>query len=516
MAGIIISDVKALSRDIDVNITVSKPQAETTTDFSILCFCTPNAIFDHDGSRVRYYDSLDAVQADFAASSEAVRAATDFFAQSPRSKTLAIGRIFEEPQAGFCQGGVIANKTLAEWKAITDGSMKVTIDGISQDVIGISFSGITTIAGMANVLQAAIRGAGSGAGFTGATVFFDEEKMAFRITSGSTGNSSTVDKPQEAASGTDISSADYLNMAEIPDSEIQPSYCVPGYTPEGIASELNYIKEAGYANGKFIYGWALDKVYRDSQQAIDAAAWAEAQTAAIIGLTTNSPMAYTASSVTDVGYICKKNGYHRNYVVYHNNPYYYPEVAILAYALHVDYAGINTTITTKFKDLFGIPTVPITTSELSVLNSKRINTFTLVGNQSRTFREGVESNPSWFIDDLINLDNFREELQVSVYNVFLQNKKVPYNTNGVNMLRNAMVKICDRYIKNGCLSDRELTAAEQAATGMETEPAYIITFTDVADMTVSDRAQRIGPPAQIKLNLAGAIHSLTINVEAYA
>lgn len=515
MAGIIISDVKALSRDIDVNITVSKPQAETATDFSIICFCTPDAPFDHDGTRIRYYQSLDAVQADFAASSEAVRAATDFFSQSPRAKTLAIAKVFEEAVAGFCQGGAIADKNLTEWKAVTDGAMKLTIDGVTKEVTGISFADINAIADIAGVLQTAIRGVG-GDGFETATVIYNNTTGTIRIVSGTVGEASTVAKPQAAASGVDITSADYLNIAEIPGSQVQPSYCVPGYTPAGLDSELGYIKEAAYANSKFVYGWTLDRKYRDSDDAIAAAGWAEAQTAAMLGLVTNSPMAYVASSVTDVGYICQKNGYHRTYVVYHNNPFYYPEVAILAYALHVNYAGINTTITTKFKDLFGIPTVPITSSELAVLTGKRINTFTLVGNQSRTFREGVDSNASWFMDDLINLDNFREELQVAVYNVFLQNKKVPYNANGVNMLRNAMVKICDRYVKNGCLSDRELTEEEQAVTGMETEPAYIINFTDVADMSVSDRAQRIGPPAQIKLNLAGAIHSLSINVEAYA
>lgn len=518
MAGIIISDVKALPRDIDVTVNVSKPQAETATDFSILCFCTTEGSFDHDGTRIRYYMSLDAVQADFAASSEAVRAATDFFSQAPRAKTLAIAKIFTTPQAGFLQGGVLGTTNLADWKAVTTGAFKITIDGTTEEITSLTFANITDLAGIAGVIQAGIRGKTSaGTGFTGAIVTFNETTNQIRITSGSTGETSTVSKlmAPTTASVVDISGASFLNAAQT-EGDIQPAYVVPGYTPEGLASELNYIKEAAMANSKFVYAWALEKQYRDSNDAIAAAAWAEAQTAAMLGLVVNSPMAYSASSVTDVGYLCKKNGYHRTFVVYHDNPYYYPEVAILSYALHVNYAGINTTITTKFKDLFGIPTVPMDTTMLGVLNGKRINTFTLVGNSSRTFREGVDSNNSWFMDDLLNLDNFREELQVAVYNVFLQNKKVPYNSNGVTMLRNAMVKICDRYVKNGALSEREMTEAEQAATGMEVDPAYTITFTDIADMTVSDRAQRIGPPCHIKLNLAGAIHSLEINVEAFA
>ena len=120
------------------------------------------------------------------------------------------------------------------------------------------------------------------------------------------------------------------------------------------------------------------------------------------------------------------------------------------------------------------------------------------------------------MDDLINLDNFREYLQVAVYNVFLQNKKIPYNQNGVNLLRNAMITVCDQFVKNGTLGERPSTAQEQAADGFDVQLPYTITFTDIFDMTAADRQKRIGPPANIVLNLAGAIHSISINVEAYA
>ena len=120
----------------------------------------------------------------------------------------------------------------------------------------------------------------------------------------------------------------------------------------------------------------------------------------------------------------------------------------------------DSTITTKFKDLNGIPTVSITQTQLEVLNGKRINTFTAVGNNARTFREGVNASPSWFIDDRINLDNFREELQVAVYNVFLQRKKVPYTANGLNLLRSAMDRICNRYVINGTFAERPVDQTE--------------------------------------------------------
>ena len=514
MSGIVISNAGSLPRDVDVSVTISKPQIEATTDFSVLCFVTDEGDFFSPGpSRIRYYNSLAAVQADFAASSQSVRAATDFFAQSPRAKTMAIAKVFTSAQAGYVIGSALEDTDLDTWKAITTGSFKISIDGTEASVTSVSFASITNLAGIASTLQTKIRAAGSGTGFTAAVVSLEQDGNSYRIkiTSGSTGAASKVSRTSAAASGTYIGAMLGLESGD--------SMTFDGYTPGDLASELELIKDAAIQSGKFVYGWALDKKYRDTSNnasALAAAAWAEQQDAAILGIVTNSPNAYSSSSTSDVGTAVKAAGYRRTFVVYHDNAYYYPEIAILAYALHVNYAGLDTTITTKFKDLFGIPTVPMTVSMLEVLNNKRINTFTMVGNTSRTFREGVESNEAWFMDDLINLDNFREYLQVAVYNVFLQNKKIPYSQNGVNLLRNAIVSVCDQFVKNGTLSDRPSTAEEYADTGTTTQPAYTISFTDIFDMTPAERAMRVGPPAKVVLNLTGAIHSLAINVEAYA
>ena len=131
--SIIIASNLSLSRDIDVRVNVSKPQAELTTDLSVSVFV--NAPFDHDANRIRFFTSLDAVAGDFASSSEAYKAATAFFSQSPRSLRL---KIFETPW--FLKMGSV-DKVLTNWTGITDGSFQVSIDGISKDVTGLDFTG---------------------------------------------------------------------------------------------------------------------------------------------------------------------------------------------------------------------------------------------------------------------------------------------------------------------------------------------------------------------------------------
>ena len=515
MAGIIVSNNSALPRDIDVTVNVSKVAAEVTTDLSVLCFVTPNAPFDHGAGRIRFYTSLSSLLDDFATSSEAYKAAPAFFSQTPRSKTFAVGRIFTTAQAGFLQCGVLGNHTLAEWQAITSGAFKITFGGVTKAVSSVSFAALENISGIPAILETAIRAADASTAFTAATVTLDSNGC-LRITNGDTGDASTVGYLAAPDSGTDISGVDYLNGAEIVGAEVQAAYSVPGYTPAGIESEIEYVRQAAAAQKKFLYGWALDATYRDDDDAVKVAANIEAQTYGILGLVTNTPLAKSADSTTDVGAVVFASGYRCTFVVYHNNAYYYPEVSILAYALSVDYSMQNSVITTKFKSLQGIPTVPITESELAVLNSKRINTYTAVGNSSRTFREGTEADENWYIDDLINLDNFREELQASVYNVFLANKKVPYNSDGSTLIYTAIAVICDRYVYNGTFSSRELADAEQLAKGRTYDPPYTITITPIKNMTIAQRAQRIGPPAHVAVNLSGAMHSININVEATA
>lgn len=312
MSGIVISNAGSLPRDVDVTVTISKPQIEATTDFSVVCFVTTEGDFFSPGpSRIRYYSSLAAVQADFAASSQSVRAATDFFAQAPRAKVFAIAKVFTSAQSGYLIGSTIADKTLAQWKAITAGSFKISIDGTEQSITAVSFASITSIDGIASTLQTKLRAVNSG-GFAQATVTMQQEGSSYRIkiTSGTTGASSKVSRTSAASSGTYI--GDVLGL------ESGDSMTFDGYVPGDLGSELQLIKEASIASGKFVYGWTLDKAYRDTANnasALAAAAWAESQDAAILGIVTNSSTAYDASSSADVGSALKAAGYRRTFAV---------------------------------------------------------------------------------------------------------------------------------------------------------------------------------------------------------
>ena len=505
---------RSLPRSLDVDVLVSRPQVEQTVDLSIAVFVTPDAPFDHGAGRIRYYSSIEQVESDgFATTSQAHRAASDFFAVTPRARRMAIGRLFNAPVAGFMRTKAIG--ALGNWTAVSDGSFAITIDGMAGDVTALDFSSAADLDAVAAVVQAGIRAVPSGnSGFTGATVTLSGSQ--FTITSGSTGASSSVSAAStvDPASGTDVSGVNFLNAQDDPDDDTDNVLIINGYTPGTATDEFVLIAEAARCSGSPVYGWALDRQYRDTQTQRDLSEWVESRRG-VAGLMSNNPFAYDANTTTDIGSVAMAAGRTKTFVQFHDNARYYVEMANFAGMLSVDYNQFNSTRTEKFKDFPNIPTVGIDASQLTILNSKRYNTFTLVGVQSRTNRNGVMSHPSWFQDDRVNLDNMQEQIQVNVFNLFLRTSKVGYDVPGQAQVEDSIRDAMDLYVFNGTLSERPVID-RTTKSGTRTEPAYTVVSTPIQLIPVNDREGRVGPSVVVTANLRGAIHSTRINVNAFA
>lgn len=494
---------RSLPRSLDINISISRPQSETTTDLSVPVFVTPegSSSVRHGAGRISYYSTQSALEDAVGTTGERFKAGRDFFAQPTRARTMAIGQVYTTPQPGILVTGSIA--AIATFTPVTDGSFTISIDGDSQNIASLDFSSSADLDGVATVIQTALRAVASG-GYTLATC--EHENGQLVITSGTTGDSSRVTVMTAGTSGTDISGEGFLNG--------QNGTVTDGYTPTGLAGELALIAEAARCSGRFVYGWDLDVSYRDTTDQADAAAWALARTS-IFSATSNSILAYDAGNTSDIGSVLNAAGNFRAFAFYHDNPNYYPGMAMMAIMLSVNYALANSTITAKFKDLIGIPTVGIDETQLTVLQNKRYNTFVRIGNDLRSTRDGVNSHSSWFMDDLINLDNYKEEMEVAFSNMFHRNGKVPLTVAGQAISREPAEEINTRYETNGTFADRRVTDSSEKS-GFRIIPATEIVATDIGSLTDADRASRIGPPMTINAQLAGAIHSLSVSVNAFS
>lgn len=402
----------------------------------------------------------------------------------------------EETTAELTSGEI----ALADLYNVTDGAMTLVMNGATVNLYGLNFAtygSSLTLNEVVQILTAAI----------GSNGLVEVSGQSIVISTNQKGEGVTIGYASSASSITDLSAILALTQSTAASR-------IDGYTPGGLVSEVALIQTAARCAGRSVFAWTLDRQYRDTQDQKDFADWAEAQDQAYFSACTNSVQAYNTADTTNIGFYAHNKGYIKTSVMYHNNPQVYPDVSYAALALSVNYALENSTLTMKFKQLTGIETVPLTETQLSSLKARRINTYVSMGNSSSVVREGVQSADSWFTDSHVNLSNYKEELQVEVFNVFMRNKKVKYTSAGQDLLVSAAAKINNRYIRNGTFADREEETTDNE-TGYTTLPACTITPAPIYSATTSERANRVAPPIAIVAYEAGAFHSVAIDVTVY-
>lgn len=414
--------------------------------------------------------------------------------------TSATGASIAEGQASTPAKLTSGEITLADLYNVTDGAMTLDMNGATVNLYGLNFAtygSSLTLNEVAQILTEAI----------GSNGLVEVSGQSIVISTNQKGEGVTIGYASSASSITDLSAILALTQSTA-------SSRIDGYTPGGLVSEVALIQTAARCAGRSVFAWTLDRQYRDTQAQKDFADWAEAQDQAYFSACTNSVQAYNTADTTNIGFYAHNKGYIKTSVMYHNNPQVYPDVSYAALALSVNYALENSTLTMKFKQLTGIETVPLTETQLSSLKARRINTYVSMGNSSSVVREGVQSADSWFTDSHVNLSNYKEELQVEVFNVFMRNKKVKYTSAGQDLLVSAAAKINNRYIRNGTFADREEETTDNE-TGYTTLPACTITPAPIYSATTSERANRVAPPIAIVAYEAGAFHSVAIDVTVY-
>ena len=117
--------------------------------------------------------------------------------QQAAVKTLVIGRRIDQACAAYIRGGKLLND-LAGLKTITDGAMKITVDGTEKTVTNCDLSEATSLSDVAETVATAI---------TGVTGAYDSNTNTFTFTSSTTGAESTISYASASGSGTDLAEA---------------------------------------------------------------------------------------------------------------------------------------------------------------------------------------------------------------------------------------------------------------------------------------------------------------------
>lgn len=440
--------------------------------------------------RIRTYVDLESVAEDFGTSAPEYLAASLYFGQSPRPNQLMIGRWLRTATAGLIQGGILttAEQAMANWTSITDGSFKIDIDGVTKTLSALNFSAQTNLNGVASVINAAL---------TGGTIAWDGSR--FTVTSSTTGATSTVGYASATGSGTDISALLKLTAA----TALAP---VPGFAAE---TPVECVTELANMSGMW-YGltFAASTMPTDDQL-VDVAAFIEgASISRIFGVTETDTRVLDAAWTTDMASRLKALNYKRSFVTFSANKY--AVASMFGRAFSVNFNANRSTITLMYKQEPGVVAELLTETQAQTLKAKRCNVFVKYMNDTAIIQYGVMSGQAYF-DEVHGLDWFVDALQTALYNLLYQSKtKIPQTDAGQNQLVNVAAGVCQEAINNGLIAPGQWNADGfgQLERGQFLTEGFYIYTPPMALQDQSIREQRIAPPIQIALKLAGAIHEI--------
>jgi hypothetical protein len=147
--------------------------------------------------------------------------------------------------------------------------------------------------------------------------------------------------------------------------------------------------------------------------------------------------------------------------------------------------------TWKFKELQSVPTYELTQGQVANVESKNATWYMDTAGVPMTSNGQVASGE--YIDVIHGLDWLKARIQNLVFSALVNVDKVPFTDAGVQMVVSPLKAALEESRQNGILA------------------SYEIDFPAVADVSVTDKAERFLPDITFGGVLAGAIHGTKIN-----
>jgi hypothetical protein len=197
-----------------------------------------------------------------------------------------------------------------------------------------------------------------------------------------------------------------------------------------------------------------------------------------------------SGSTTDVAAALQTAGYARTALLYH--PKANVQFAGCAWA------GKNLpkdpgSVTWKFKTLAGVDYVDMTPTEVTNAENKDCNTYIRIAGVSMT-EQGVTAAGE-FIDITRGIDFIDARMQEYIFSTLANSDKVPFTDAGISQIEAQVRAVLDLSIGNGILA---------------ADPEPTVTVPKAADVSTTDKANRLLPDVEFTGTLAGAIHKVVV------
>ncbi len=309
-------------------------------------------------------------------------------------------------------------------------------------------------------------------------------------------------KPKSVASLTETKVSAYSSAAEIAEEGWATSEEV--YKAAAIAfkngASLLYVAQIAdektaldaLKDALEVGGWYAFAVVDDSEESIEEyAKWAEANKK-LFGFTlyadeeTDTPLKSTY--VYAFGFVTKLP----------SDDNIYTHIAVLAKGL--TYASGSETW--AYKTLAGITVENFTSAEQEEIKKLNLNYYVNCAGKGITLL-GVTTSGE-YIDVVRFRDWLINDIQTRVYNLFIQNAKVPFTTAGISLIQNQLIASLKAGQAIGGIAQTEYDENGEEIAG------YTTSVPELGNISDANRQARVLPGIKFTARLAGAIHLVEI------
>ena len=389
--------------------------------------------------------------------------------------------------ASFTTGSI---GQIAAFKLVENGTIKLTVDGGSAvEYGGLNFSGCSTINDIAKVLSVAIK-----------SVIIEVSGGALKFTSKKVGATDSSVVLSSGTSGTDISTATYLNIAA-------------GTTAAGTNASGETLEEAiARAKGLTRFTGVISNLAMQDSAVASASTYINSND--LIWVAPFSSTGDIAGAITTV----KSSKQTKTRCVLYTKGVEDAQLMAAAYAgraFSTNFSGSATSQTMQLKTLVNV------TPDDGITQTDYTNALAAGADMYVSFEgdAGVACGKgNGYFDVVYENLALKFASQAALYNVLkTAGTKIPQTETGMSSLRNAQGNVCLQFVRNGVLapgkwnSPQTFGDPETFKKNIEDNGWYIYS-TPIALQPQSEREQRIAPLIQCACKRSGAIHEADLMI----
>ena len=496
--------------DISTIVSVSQAQAPVSTQRRDigegLFLTTDGSVLSASGAnKMRRYETMDEVAADFGSTTEPYAAATAWFAQNPPPKALWVARWATSDVVTTLTGG--SHGTVANLQA---SDAEFTIDGTN---ITVDTSGASTHAAIATAIQAALIAA-SNTDLDNCTVTYANNAYVLTLNGPEDIGYATA---VSGGSGTDISG--HLGWLSTSTGVVYQA---------GIAQkeEADEALDAIVAINDSPYLILPDVTIPDNPSGLTKAtlptiaSWTETRgrycavlpgfgDASLVANETTSNLATLFDTQYD------------SVVTMWSSKANYKHVSAAARMSAIPWGEPGSFMSPFMKALPGFDGDTFTTTQKTELDRKRTNYHVDIHGYP-VFLPGVVVKNDYWWDYTVFMDWLGDTIETEVFDTMRLSNNVPYTEVGLGVLADTINNVCRRARDAGAIAPGNLSVAMTAnlrqVTGDSDHSGYLpngyeLYFPPISSVTDSQRASRVAPDGSLWLVGSGNIQKVSIKAQ---